>query len=121
MRKAIFLNRIIFLGFLVCGCPPERPKVVIVKTDPFKEPFMNGLKYEAQKEWQKAQTAFQTAISAASDDQQYQAAQERLANVEKQLRLQVFYDKFVDYQQRKASDKMRETLSAAYKMILNRL
>ena len=116
MRKAIFMTGILFSGFLVCGCPPERPKVVIVKTDPFKEPFMNGLKYEAQKEWQKAQTAFQAAISAASDDQQTQAAQDRLADVEQHLRLQALYEKFVDYQKAGASDKMHETLSAAYEI-----
>ena len=111
MKKTIFVVRILLLCLLICGCPP---KMVTVKTDRFEALFTDGLKYEAQKEWQKAQAAFQSAISATSDIQQRQSAQERLADVKKQLRMQALYEKFVDYQKHELSDKMRQTLSEAH-------
>ncbi len=117
MRKILLFAGILLIALLICGCPPK-PKVepVTVKTDMFDTLFAEGLKYETQQEWRKARTAFYAAISEASDDQQTQEAQKCLANVEKQLRLQALYEKFVDYQKSGESDKMRDTLSAAYKI-----
>jgi len=111
MRKTICLTAILLSGLLVYGCPHQ---TVTVKTDKFKTLFTDGLRYEAQKEWEKAQTAFKLAISETSSDMQIQTVQKHLADVEKQLRLQALYNKFVDYQSREASDKMREILSVAY-------
>jgi len=110
MRKTFFLLGIFLLCLLVYGCPP---KAVPLKTDRFEALFTDGRKYEAQQEWQKAQTAYQAAITAASDDRQIEAVRKRLAGVEKQLRLETLYEKFVDYQKRKAWAQMCETLSEA--------